>query len=242
MATPGELVKVIAAATGEDEVSVTQFDRDLMAAGLRSKSGRGRSAAKVTPQDAARLFTALLGSHRIKDGVETVQRYMQTQEHRAHWAQHWPADKQGGMGPENVWEKYGIPQLTALPPDHNFVDALTVLITLASEGILIKELGDMYKFEDIKIIVKSPRAHARISMYRHTIKETDKSKSVQADYGSSAPPPDWLVDLSKPYPKDQGTVSPKLDRWSEMNAMPIIYVGALLAGRLDELPKIEVRS
>jgi hypothetical protein len=182
------------------------------------------------------LFTALLGSHRIKDGVDTVRRYEQTQEHHAHWHQHFP-DKLQGMGSANVWEKYGIPELTALPRDHNFIDAIEVLIGIAAEGRLIRELGEgLAPFDNIKIIAKAPRTHARITMSRY--RKEGGPNSVQADYGSNAPPAEWVADMKKDLPPQPTTIRPKLDRWAEMNAMPIIYVGALLAGKLDELPKL----
>jgi hypothetical protein len=240
MATPGELVKVIAATLGEDEATVTQHDRNLLIAGLRTKGGRGRSAAKVTPRDAAHVLTSVLGSHRVRDGVETVRRYMRTQEHRAHWFQHWPADKQQGMGPPNVWESFDIAELTALPPDHTFIDALTVLITLASEGRLIPHLKAPQGFGDLRIIVTSPRPHARISISRYRSK--DDHKSVQADYGSNEPPPKWMTDKTGKVPppaNPTNKVNPRLDRWVEMDVMPLAYIGALLAGKIDEMPKIE---
>lgn len=237
MATPGELVKVIAATTGEDEATVAQHDRNLVIAGLRSKSGRGRSAAKVTTRDAAHLLTSVLGSHRVRDGVETVRRYLQTQEHHAHWHQHYP-DKLQGMGKANVWEEYGIPEMAALPRNHTFIDALTTLITLASEGRLVRELKGFFPRDSIKIIVTWPRTHARISM--HHFLHRDDHKSVQADYGSNAAPLAWMKDTTGkvPPPVESATVNPRLDRWTETNAMPLLYIGALLAGKLDELPKI----
>jgi hypothetical protein len=235
MATPGELVRMIAATTGEDEATVTQHDRNLVLAGLRTKGGRGRSAAKVTARDAARLLTSVLGAHRVKDAVETVRRYMQTQEHHAHWHQHYP-DKLQGMGKANVWEDYGIPELAALPRDHTFIDALTALITVASEGRLIRELGDFYPLENLRIIVTWPRTHARISMHRFRGKKDNKS--VQADYGSNEPPPAWMTDNNVPTPRERVTDNPTLDRWTEMKALPVIYIGALLTGKIDQLPKI----
>ena len=243
MASPGELVKVVAAATGEEETTVAQHDRNLVIAGLRTKSGRGLSAAKVTPKDAAHLFTAILGSARIKDSADTVRRYVQTQEHNAHWHQYYPDDLRG-MGAANVWEQCGIPELTSLPLNHSFVDALTALITLAAEGRLIRELDDAYPFDSINIIVTSPRTHARISMHRFRHKADHKS--VQADYGSNEPPSDWVKDLKKPPPEEvldrRATDNPKLDRWTEMNALPIVYIGALLAGELSKLPKLGAKS
>ena len=49
MASPGDLVKVIAATTGEDEATITQHDRNLLIAGLRTKGGRGRSGQGNRP-------------------------------------------------------------------------------------------------------------------------------------------------------------------------------------------------
>jgi hypothetical protein len=239
MATPGELVKVIAATTGEDEATVTQHDRNLVVAGLRSKGGRGPSAAKVTPRDAAHILTAILGSPRVKDSVYTVRRYMQTQEHRAHWHQHYPDDVRG-IGSANVWENYGIRELAELPPDHTFIDAFTLLLTLAAEGRLVRELGDFYALDSIKILLTSPSTHARISMsYIHS---KGDYKSVQADYGSNESPPEWTKDKRQPTEDEIRAYSapqpPRLRRSTEMNALPIIYVGALLAGKLDQLPKL----
>jgi hypothetical protein len=240
MATPGELVKLIAAATGDDVATVVQHDRNLAIAGLRTMGGRGRSAAKVTARDAAHVLTSVLGSHRVKDAVDTVRRYLQTQEHHAHWHQHYP-DKLQGMGKANVWEDYGIPELAALPREHSFIDALTALITLAAEGRLIRELDDFHPLDGIKIIVTSPRTHARISM--RCFRNRDDYKSVQADYGSNEPPPEWIKDLKKPPPDDvlarRSWDNPKLDRWTEMNALPILYIGALLAGKLGEMPPLK---
>ena len=58
--TPGKLVFVVKDALGVDINAVTQLDQKLAAAGLRSKSGRGPSAADVTARDAATLVLAVL--------------------------------------------------------------------------------------------------------------------------------------------------------------------------------------
>jgi hypothetical protein len=236
MATPGELVRVIAAVLREDEATVTQHDRNLLIAGLRTKGGRGRSAAKVTPRDAANVLTSVLGSHRVRDGVATVRRYLQTQEHHAHWHHHHP-DKLRGMGIANVWEQCGISELAALPREHTFIDVLVVLITLASEGRLLKALGDFYPLDSIRIIVTWPRTYAQISMQTSRIKGDDR-KSVQANYGIEPPPPENKTKVVPPL-RNRMTIKPGLDRQAGINAMPIIYIGALLAGRLDDLPEIE---
>jgi hypothetical protein len=229
MATPGELVKVIAASTGEDEATVTQHDRNLVVAGLRSKSGRGRSAAKVTARDAAVLLTAVLGSHRVKDSVETVSRYVDTQEHRVWLQKHYPEDLEGRKA--NVWEDFCIPEMAALPLGHSFIDAVECLITLSADGKLMRYLGNVYPLSSLRIFVASPDTDAGIRM--HYFEGRGGSKSVQADYqANETPHPD----------EERRTTSkegPKLKRMTEMNPLPLLYVGALLAGKLESLPKID---
>jgi hypothetical protein len=242
MASPGELIKVIAACTGEDEATIFQYDRDLLGAGLRTRGGRGRSHAKVTARDGALVLTAAVGAHRVKDGLSVVQRYLQTQEHHAHWHQHFP-DKLEGMGEANIWEKYDIPELTALPLTHTFIDALATLIEVAADGKLIGRLKGFegrFETDSIRISIQSPRTHARISMHR--FRDVNDHKSVQADYGSNEPPVEWVRDPSKIPPElyePSPTVTPKLERYTEIDAVPVLYIGALLAGKIDELPKIE---
>ena len=62
MATPGQLVKAMAATLGLSEATVGQYDRVLAENGLRSKGGRGLSAARVTAADAANLLIAIMAS------------------------------------------------------------------------------------------------------------------------------------------------------------------------------------
>lgn len=58
--TPGRLIHVVSDALCVDVNTVTQLDQKLAAAGLRSKSGRGPSAADVTSRDAAMLVLTVL--------------------------------------------------------------------------------------------------------------------------------------------------------------------------------------
>ena len=226
VATPGELVKVVAASTGTEEPTVTQHDRNLVIAGLRSKGGRGRSAAKVTARDAAHLLTALLGSAMVKDSAETVLRYSKTEEHRyfTHRQYNQPDEP-------NIYKNIGISELQILPLGHSFIDSLTAIIGLAAEGKLVKELGDFYPLGGINVILTSPSTHARITM-NLAWREPKTPRSVQADYGPYQVPSEELNN-------DPRLLRPSLTRTTEMNAQPILYVGALLAGKLDELPKLD---
>lgn len=126
MATPGELVEVMAGVVGVPAATVVVHDRNLVSEGLRSKGGRGRSAAQVTERDAAHLLTALLASEQVRDSVHSVHRYGKTRPvRRTSWA--------------DGYKRSGIKPLAQLPADHSFVDALEALITAAAFGLLPKE-------------------------------------------------------------------------------------------------------
>jgi hypothetical protein len=78
VASPGQFVRKFSQLLSIPEATIVLHDRNLVVAGLRSKSGRGNSAARVTARDAAHLLVAVLGSSLVKDSVETVRRYKQT--------------------------------------------------------------------------------------------------------------------------------------------------------------------
>jgi len=123
MASPGELIRTLAAATGLPKTSLVVSDRRLLEAGLRSKSGRGRSAAKVTARDAAHLLVAILGTAQVRDAVLAVQRYRETR------PQAQGSSEQGFTG-------IGIDELERLSPEHSFIDVLATLIASAADGSL----------------------------------------------------------------------------------------------------------
>lgn len=75
MASPGTLVRGIAELLGMSHVYIGAFDRELAKQGLRTKHGRGSSAASMTPTDAANLLIAIMSGAQAKDSVEAVQRY-----------------------------------------------------------------------------------------------------------------------------------------------------------------------
>lgn len=75
MASPKELVQVVARETGVSEATVIVHDRNLALAGLRSVGGRGRAAARMTYQDAANLIIAVAASRNVKDSAKTVEAY-----------------------------------------------------------------------------------------------------------------------------------------------------------------------
>lgn len=124
MATPGELTRALAVATGVPEATVSVYDRHLRDAGLRSRHGRGRGAAKVTARDAAHLLVAILGSGAVKEAAETVERYGRTR----------PEPAASGTQP---YGDSGIVELVALGPDHSFPDAVAALLAAAATGSLV---------------------------------------------------------------------------------------------------------
>jgi hypothetical protein len=154
--TPGQLVKAVAIALDVSEETVTQHDRNLVVAGLRTKGGRGRSAPDVTPLDAARLFISTLWSVRAKDSVETVKRAEGAIfDPQDHWAEY--LKEHGKVALEKAKEEaarreeavrkelgYSIPErerfaddpaIAALPQTHNLVEAIASLISHASAPI-----------------------------------------------------------------------------------------------------------
>lgn len=75
MATPKDVVAMVARQTGVPEGTVVLHDRNLMNAGLRSEGQRGRGKSVVTHSDAANLLIAVAGSRNVKDSAKTVRDY-----------------------------------------------------------------------------------------------------------------------------------------------------------------------
>jgi len=156
VASPGELVRKFSELLGIAEPTIVLHDRNLVVAGLRSKSGRGNSAARMTARDAAHLLVAVLGSSHVKDSAETVRRYRETRFH-----------KSGSGG----YDDSTIAALRNLPPDHSFVDAIEALIAAAAAGSLelyinVSEIeGQKIGYEAIvEITVQTPGQLGDISI------------------------------------------------------------------------------
>jgi hypothetical protein len=167
--TPGQLVKAVAMALDVPEETVTQHDRNLVVAGLRTKGGRGRSAPDVTPSDAARLLVATVGSIRTKDSVRTLVEFENTKYRRLDmdWAKLIDHGRAQGIVVTDEEEKslldsrsFSDPAITALAPDHNFVQAIASLISHASAPVADLDLH-LVRFSEISIECNSPfiRAH-----------------------------------------------------------------------------------
>ncbi len=158
MASPGELVRKLSELLGIAERTIVLHDRNLVVAGLRSKGGRGNSAARMAARDAAHLLVAVLGSSHVKDSAETVRRYKETRFHKS---------ASGG------YDDSTIAALRNLPPDHSFVDAVGALIAAAADGSLetamevyVSEIeGEKIGYEAIiEITVQTPGLLGDISV------------------------------------------------------------------------------
>lgn len=127
MATPGQLVKCIADALDIPEPSVVQYDRLLAESGLRSKGGRGTSAAKVTAIDAANLLIAIMGSPvigaSIKPAIKTCKTYGRL-----------PLRLGGNVENWKTFKAIGLASLSKLPASHTLQDGIAALIQAASAG------------------------------------------------------------------------------------------------------------
>jgi hypothetical protein len=111
--TPGQLVKAVAVALDVPEEAVTQHDRNLVMAGLRTKGGRGPSAPSVTHRDAARLIASILGAVKVKDSASVVRRM----------------ERATVINDDRVkYEPLPLARFAELSADHNFIDALTAII------------------------------------------------------------------------------------------------------------------
>jgi len=128
MASPARLVQTLSEATGVSLATLTDIDRKLVKAGLRSKGGRGFNAARMTPLDAARLLTATLASAQTTLAVAAVNRYANTR-----------ADP--SRSSDDLFGASGLADLAGLPHQHSFVNGLSALIASAANGALAEQIA-----------------------------------------------------------------------------------------------------
>ena len=131
MATPGQLVERMADVLGVPAPTVSQYDRQLAEAGLRTSGGRGTSAAKVTAADAANLLIAILGSPISGASISSARQICET-------VGALPARKYSDI---KKIGRYGFRSLGSLPKAHIFRDAVAILIEGVSRGEPYEENG-----------------------------------------------------------------------------------------------------
>jgi hypothetical protein len=75
MASPGELIGIVADATGVDYARVFSVHRYLREAGQVTQGGRGSSAARMTFRDAANILIVLSTNTNVKDAAKVLATY-----------------------------------------------------------------------------------------------------------------------------------------------------------------------
>jgi len=153
MATPGELVQTMAEVLGVPQPTVFQYDRSLAEHGLRSKKGRGRSAATVTARDAANLLIAAMATpvsgFPVKDAARVCETYALL-----------PSRTRYPRGRE--LSKTGWPTLPNLPYRHSFGDALSALIEFSGCGDVFKRPERRTEHIRFRVSLEGPRHRAEI--------------------------------------------------------------------------------
>ena len=121
------MVEMMSEVLNLSRTTVAQYDRVLAEKGMRSKSGRGTSAAKVTARDCTYLLIAILGSFdaSIKEADQTCFRYRNL-----------PVRE--GVSFAREFRRYGLHCLGKLPALHTFGDAVEALIQESAEGEKLK--------------------------------------------------------------------------------------------------------
>lgn len=170
MTSPGALIASVASSFGVPENVVAYPYRVLRENGLVSTGGRGRSAAKVTPSDAANLLIAVASNLPAKGTLETWREYATLPPNPTHSLLQIDHEYPDSM---LEWDLrfMPIPAVKALPSQHNFCDALTALIEASVDGSLdkgIRARSDNWSVDDapyvisVDLIGPIPRAHITI--------------------------------------------------------------------------------
>jgi hypothetical protein len=219
VASPGELVRKLSELLGIAERTIVLHDRNLVVAGLRSKGGRGNSAARMAARDASHLLVAVLGSSHVKDSAKTVRRYKETCFHKS---------ASGGGYDDST-----IATLRNLPPDHSFVDAVEALIAAAVDGSLetVSEIeGEKIGYETIiEITVQTPGLLGDISIHGGRASGHGRySLPDPYDQHQSLHPPSDEVDAWKQKVRDY-YVETDLIQYRKVTAKTILELGHILS-------------
>jgi hypothetical protein len=164
MVFPNQLVETLAGVLDVPVQTVAQHDRILVLSGHRKSGGRGRSAARLTPADAANLIIAVVGAPvsgpTVRDSAKNFERYA--------WL---PAVENAVVREPAKWSsELGI--LQHLHEGHAFRDALAALITafgptLKTPDVFRQAAEDPFKsISDVSILVElhGPMPEASIAI------------------------------------------------------------------------------
>lgn len=162
MASPGELVAVMAATLDVPRATVAQYDRVLAENGLRSSGGRGLSAAKVTAADAANLLIAIMGSPisgaAIKDAAQTCKLYAALRNEKT-------------IGARIDVRSHELKGLAELPARHSLQSALVALIEGAMDAQTSsteKPIGRSDKDQLLNVQLNGPLPWAQIAVFSNS--------------------------------------------------------------------------
>jgi hypothetical protein len=171
MATPAQLVETVNSATGVPLPTVVDIDRKLVKAKLRTKTGRGLHAARMTPLDAARLLAGVLGSPQANTAADAVERYSRTAPDRA-------------RSSDKLFATAKLHDLGALPARHSFIEALAALIASAATGSLARMMAaskeDWSPSIEVFAFTRATRGRIRIAGLPNAL-------TVYVEYGPAAP-------------------------------------------------------
>lgn len=186
MATPGQLVECVATALNVPQATVVLYDRVLAENGLRSKGGRGKSAAQVTSEDAANLLIAIAGSAAsgIADAVATVERFSSLKYVRpTSWREMVTDDTDRELVAQlektREVELMCVPGMDTLRRQHSFRDGLAAVIeSTRQRKITFRKGGGDTDGGRAYISLEGPSPRARIHVW--------VDARADADYQSSA--------------------------------------------------------
>ena len=149
MASPGELVRCMSETLGVPQRTVHLYDRILAENGLRSKSGRGTSAARVTAVDAANLLIAVVASPLLAASVSEAAAVCKT---------YGDLNRRRTKSSTKVFARFGLTTFSGLPVGHNLRVAIAALI----HGINCKEFFQAPLWDER--IIKGKAAHSYFSI------------------------------------------------------------------------------
>ena len=214
MATPAQLMQIVSETTGVPLPTVVDIDRRLVKAGLRAKAGRGLSAARMQPIDAARLLTGILASAQSNAAAEAVLRYEATRPDKAR--------SSDGLFAGAA----SLEELSRLPPRHSFVEALAGLIASASRGAVAPLSGKTPSGSSPKIEVYS---FTRATQGRIRISDLPDGATVAVEYAVKAERGRRPAGREKSGTADNGD----LEQSRRITERTILAVADLLAEEMD---------
>lgn len=121
---------------------------------------------------------------------------------------------------ETLHQETQIEPLATLPRNHSFLDALTALVVAAADGKLLPALGRDNVWNSVRVVVRTPMTSAKMDI-------TGRRRGTGSNVRYTGPSPSHVTD----YIGD-------MEGYRVVSTRTFLYIGALLAGKLDELPAL----